>query len=61
MKALLTIIGIFLLVAGLFFAAQGANIIRWPAESFMVNATRWVWYGGAIAVAGFVLILLARR
>jgi hypothetical protein len=61
MKALLTLIGIVVLVAGLFFMCQGSGIIPWPAESFMVNQTRWVYYGGAIAVVGILLIILARR
>ena len=54
-------IGYFLLAMGLFWAGQGANLIRWPAESFMVNARQWIYYGGGIAVIGLVLILLARR
>ena len=46
---------------GLFWAAQGADLIRWPAESFMVNARQWIYYGGGTAMIGLVLILLARR
>jgi hypothetical protein len=40
---------------------QGAGWIRRPAESFMVSATQWIYYGGSIAVAGLLLIGLARR
>jgi hypothetical protein len=61
MKALLILIGIVALAAGLLFVAQGAGYIRWPASSFMVKETRWVYYGAAIAVAGLVLIIIARR
>jgi uncharacterized membrane protein len=61
MKSALTFIGFFLLVMGLFWAGQGANLIHWPAESFMVNARQWISYGGGTAVIGLVLILLARR
>jgi hypothetical protein len=61
MTALLTIIGIVVLAAGLFFVGQGAGLIRWPAESFMISATRWVYYGGGIAVVGILLIVIARR
>ena len=50
-----------ILAAGLFFMGQGAGYIRWPAESFMVSETRWVYYGGAIALAGLVIVLIARR
>jgi hypothetical protein len=61
MKPLLTLIGIVALIAGLFFMGQGACWIRWPAESFMVSATQWIYYGGSMAIAGLVLIGLARR
>jgi hypothetical protein len=61
MKALLLIVGIVLLAAGLFFAGQGAGIIPWPAESFMVSNVRWVYYGGFIAAAGLCIVLYARR
>jgi hypothetical protein len=61
MKSALTFIGFFLLAMGLFWTGQGADLIRWPAESFMVNARQWIYYGGGTAVIGLVLILLARR
>ena len=58
---LLLLIGIVLLAAGLLFIGQGWGLIRWPACSFMIDETRWIYYGGAIAVVGLVLILVARR
>jgi len=61
MKALLTLIGIVAVIAGLFFMGQGAGYIRWPAESFMISATQWIYCGGSIAIAGLLLIGLARR
>jgi len=60
MKTLLLLIGILLLVAGLFFACQGSGLIPWPAESFMVSQVRWVYYGAAIAAFGLLLIILSR-
>ena len=58
---LLLFIGIALLAAGLLFIGQGWGLIRWPARSFMIDETRWVYYGGGIAVAGLVLIVVSRR
>ena len=58
---LLLLIGILVLAAGLLFIGQGWGLIRWPARSFMIDETRWIYYGGAIAVAGLVLVILARR
>ena len=60
MKAPLMLIAIIVLAAGLFFMAQGAGYIRWPAESFMVGRTQWIYYGGGIAIVGLVLIVIAR-
>ena len=61
MRMPLVLIGIVILAAGLFFMAQGAGYIRWPAESFMVSQSRWIYYGGAIALVGLLIVLIARR
>jgi hypothetical protein len=61
MKTALTVIGFLLLAMGLLWAGQGAGLIRWPAESFMVSQFQWVYYGGATAFAGLVIALFARR
>ncbi len=61
MRTLLILIGIVLLAAGLLFMGQGSGYIQWPAESFMVTQTKWVYYGGGIAVVGILLIMIARR
>jgi hypothetical protein len=60
MKALLTLIGIIALPAGLLFAGQGSGYIPWPAESFMISEFKWVYYGAAIALAGILLIVAGR-
>ena len=59
MKALLLILGLPALAAGLLFVGQGLGYIRWPASSFMISQVRWVYYGGGIALAGLILIVLA--
>jgi hypothetical protein len=61
MQTLLTVIGIIAVLAGLVFIGQGSGYFPYPAESFMVSQTRWVYYGGAIAVVGLFLIVYARR
>ena len=52
MRTLLTVIGIILLLAGLVFMGQGSGYFPYPAESFMISQSRWIYYGAAIAVAG---------
>jgi len=61
MKTLLTVIGIILILAGLVWMGQGSGYFPYPAESFMISQTQWVYYGGATALVGIVLIVLARR
>ena len=60
MRTLLRIFGMLLLVLGLLFMAQGSGYLPWPAESFMVGDRNWVFYGGAIAAVGFLVIFAAR-
>jgi hypothetical protein len=60
-KTLLTLIGIVVLLAGLVFMGQGSGYFPYPAESFMISQTRWVYYGAAIAVVGLFVVVFARR
>jgi hypothetical protein len=61
MKTLLTSAGALAIAMGLLWAAQGAGYFPYPSESFMINNTRWIYYGLATAFAGVVLVLVARR
>ena len=61
MKLVLQILGGFLVFSGLFWSLQGAGIIMWPAESFMLAQDQWILYGLITAAVGGVLIWLARR
>jgi len=57
---LLQIFGLLLLMAGLVFMAQGSGYLPWPAKSFMIGDRNWVFYGGAIAAVGLLIIFAAR-
>jgi hypothetical protein len=61
MKTALTLIGIIALAMGLLWMGQGSGYIPWPASSFMISQTKWIYYGGALAVVGLVLTVFARR
>jgi hypothetical protein len=61
MRTALSILGVILLVSGLIFMGQGSGYFPYPASSFMVKATQWIYYGGAIAVIGLVLLFFGRR
>lgn len=61
MKTLLIAIGIILLLSGLVFMGQGSRYFPYPAESFMVGASQWIYYGGGIALVGLVVLIIAWR
>ncbi len=48
-------------LAGSFWALQGAGVIMWPSESFMLADSKWIIIGIAVALTGVLLILLSRR
>jgi hypothetical protein len=61
MKTALTLIGIIALAMGLLWMGQGSGYIPWPASSFMISQTVWIYYGGVLALVGLVVIIFARR
>jgi hypothetical protein len=61
MKSALLIAGILLTLAGLVWAAQGSGYFPYPASSFMIDESKWIYIGLTTAVAGVVLIALSRR
>jgi hypothetical protein len=61
LKFALSIFGALLIVAGLIWAAQGSGYFRYPASSFMIDETRWVYRGVMTAIVGSVVMLVARR
>jgi hypothetical protein len=60
MHALLRAIGVLALIAGLGLMGQGSRFYTYPAESFMISHTLWVYYGAGIAVVGLLLIIFSR-
>ncbi len=60
MQALLTVVGMILLIMGLVFMGQGSGYFPYPASSFMISQARWIYYGAGIAVVGLLVIIAAR-
>lgn len=60
-RPLLIVIGVAMTLMGLLWIGQGLGYVHWPRSSFMLDQRRWADYGSALAVAGLLLILLARR
>ena len=61
MKTWLTVIGIVLLLAGLVWMGQGSGYFPYPSESFMIREKQRVYYGGATALIGLLVIVFTRR
>lgn len=61
LKVVAQILGVLMILMGLLWIGQGLNIIRWPAESFMIGVPRWSWNGMGLALIGAILIWWARR
>jgi hypothetical protein len=60
-KIALLVIGVLATLIGLLWIGQGTGTVRWPATSFMIDQTPWVYYGAALALAGLVSIFVSRR
>ena len=61
MKTALLILGAILLAFGVLFALQGAGIVHWPRESFMLDQRPWIARGIIVALFGLALIFFASR
>jgi hypothetical protein len=61
MKLVLQILGVALILAGGLWALQGAGIVMWPAESFMLAQRQWVLWGLIAVAVGIALLWASRR
>lgn len=48
--------GMFLVVMGVIWALQGAGLLDWPADSFMLAERSWITRGLLTAAAGAGLL-----
>ena len=55
------VLGVLMVVAGVFWALQGLGIIMWPAESFMLADRQWTVNGSITAVVGAIIVWAARK
>ena len=60
-RPVFAVTGIFCVIMGLIWLGQGAGLIRWPAESFMIGKSAWTIAGACLAIVGAVMVALARR
>jgi uncharacterized membrane protein len=60
-KILVAILGVLMVLMGCLWIGQGLNIIKWPADSFMIGVPTWSWRGMVLALAGAGLVWWSRR
>lgn len=58
--ALLTI-GLLISLIGLIWIGQGTGLFPYPASSFMINQTPWIWRGLILLIIGLIIAWAARR
>jgi hypothetical protein len=61
LRIVLMVVGVLALLMGLLWVGQGTGIIRWPADSFMIDVSAWTVRGLILALAGAAVILISRR
>jgi hypothetical protein len=59
-KTALLIIGIVAFLAGLIFLGQGSGNFPYPASSFMIGQTQWIYRGAGLALGGLLLTIVSR-
>ena len=57
----LLIIGLAIALVGLVWIGQGTGLFPYPASSFMINQTPWIWRGVVVLVVGLAIAWAARR
>jgi hypothetical protein len=61
LKLAVLLLGIWVCLSGLLFAAQGTGIFPYPRSSLMISQTVWVYRGLGIAVIGAIIAALSRK
>lgn len=61
LKILLGVLGVLMVLMGCLWIGQGLNIIKWPADSFMIGVPQWSWNGTGLALVGAALVWFSRR
>lgn len=61
LRIILSILGVLMILMGLVWIGQGSGVFPYPASSFMINQTPWIYYGIVLAVAGAIVLFVSRK
>lgn len=57
----LAVLAVLMILLGLVWIGQGSGYFPYPATSFMINQTPWIYWGLLVVVAGVIFFLIARK
>jgi hypothetical protein len=60
-RVVLTVMGVLMFLSGILWALQGAGIVMWPADSFMLKSHEWIARGILTANFGLLQLYIVRR
>lgn len=60
-RIVLLLMGSLMVLVGLIWTGQGSGYFPYPAESFMINQTPWIYWGLLLAAAGLMVIVMSRK
>lgn len=55
------IVGILATIIGIIWIGQGTGYFPYPASSFMINQSPWIYRGAGLAITGLIIAFWARR
>lgn len=60
-RLVLSVISVLMILLGLVWIGQGSGYFPYPATSFMINQTPWIYWGLLVAAAGVIVLVIARK
>lgn len=60
-RLLLQVLSMLMILLGLVWIGQGSGYFPYPATSFMINQSPWIYWGLLVAVAGIIVYVIARK
>jgi hypothetical protein len=60
-RIILLIVGSLMVLLGLVWMGQGSGYFPYPAESFMINQTLWIYWGLLLAIIGLAAVVISRK
>jgi hypothetical protein len=61
LKVAFLVVGVLAILIGVIWVGQGSGYFPYPASSFMINQTPWIYRGAVVAALGLVVVLVSRR